>query len=153
MRANGIKRRGSARERETVSDEVSDLVFRADDNECKICENWFDIECQKLTKTTYNILLRISRSREKSKVHWYCVTYDVGAGKIFSAVIKISQRLDKMEEKMRVHEKESASVKQQSRKPWKIMNPGKAKLSNRVPPCRLLKEQRVYRNPVLMRER
>ena len=144
MSGNGVRRRGSARETESVTDEVSDLVFGSDDNaecpdckrltvatdealECEICENWFHIECQKITKTTYNFLLKNSRSREKSKVHWYCDRCDMGAGKILSVVTKISRRQDKMEEKMKAQEKELALVKQltESHEHWVQTNDNK----------------------------
>ena len=38
---------------------------------CEICENWFHIECQGITKTTYSLIGRNARSRNPNNhVHW-----------------------------------------------------------------------------------
>ena len=72
-------------------------------------------------------MLKNSRSWAKSKVHWCCDRYDMGAGKIISVVTQISRRQDEMEEKMKAQEKELASVKQlaESQEHWVQTNDNK----------------------------
>ena len=44
--------------------------------ECKICEQWFHIKCQDITKAEYKYIKGSSKKKSLSKMHWACHTCD-----------------------------------------------------------------------------
>ena len=69
--------------------------------QCELCDYWYDIGCQNITKATYKFLEQNARSRHQSnRLHWYCRACDTGAVKILKAVTKISRRQDALEQKL-----------------------------------------------------
>ena len=44
---------------------------------CEICEQWFHIKCQQMTKAEYNYIQGgSSKKKALNKLHWYCSTCD-----------------------------------------------------------------------------
>ena len=69
--------------------------------QCELCDYWYHIGCQNITKATYKFLEQNARSRHQSnRLHWYCRACDTGAVKILKAVTKISRRQDALEQKL-----------------------------------------------------
>ena len=43
---------------------------------CKICNLWYHIKCQGITKAEYEYIKVGSKKKSLSKLHWYCLTCD-----------------------------------------------------------------------------
>ena len=72
-----------------------------DAQQCELCDYWYHIGCQNITKATYKFLEQNARNRHQSnRLHWYCRAFDTGAVKSLKAVTKISRRQDALEQKL-----------------------------------------------------
>ena len=84
-------------------------VVKEDDPamECEICEQWYHIKCQNITKMEYNYIQGGTKKKSVSKMHWYCQTCDKVAVNFMKTMTslhikhqKIEERMNKLEDKM-----------------------------------------------------
>ena len=54
------------------------IVKRGDDAlECEICQQWFHVKCEEISKAQYKVMLECNKEgKKKTKLHWYCKTCD-----------------------------------------------------------------------------
>lgn len=70
---------------------------------CDLCEFWYHISCEEVTKEAYRFLMR----KDVSAIHWYCKRCDITARKILSHVTRLEKRQDDVERKVEKLEKYS----------------------------------------------
>ena len=75
--------------------------------ECEICQQWYHIKCQNITKAEYNYIQGGTKKKSLSKMHWYCLTCDRVAVNFMKNMTtfhakqeKIEERVVKLEEKI-----------------------------------------------------
>ena len=59
--------------------------------QCELCELWFHSKCEDIHDDTYKLL-------NQDKIHVYCGRCDKAAGQILKSILKLNERLDKLEE-------------------------------------------------------
>ena len=68
--------------------------------ECEICDQWFHIKCQNITKAEYNYIKGGSKKNSLSKMHWYCHTCDRMAGNFMKTMTNLHVKQEKIEERI-----------------------------------------------------
>ena len=88
------------------------VADQEDSLQCEICELWFHTDCQNITKTTYNFLVKNARAKDKNNcVHWYCKRCDRGVGNILTSVAKLTMQQEKIQETVNEQQKEIDTLK------------------------------------------
>ena len=67
---------------------------------CEICDQWYHIKCQNITKADLQLHPRRTRINSLSQMHWYCQTCDKMAVNIMKTMTSLHAKQQKMEEKM-----------------------------------------------------
>ena len=103
--------------------QCSELVKKDDSvMEFEICEQWFHIKSQSITKAEYNYIKGGSKKKSLSKMHWYCHTCDRMAINFMKTMTnlhakqeKIEERVGKLEEKIKdnVDKEEISQLKEE----------------------------------------
>ena len=76
--------------------------------ECEICNLWYHIKCQGITKAEYEYIKGGSKKKSLSKLHWYCLTCDRIAVNFMKTMASLhikhqilEDKVDNLEEKMK----------------------------------------------------
>ena len=76
--------------------------------ECEICDLWYHIKCQGITKAEYEYIKGSSKKKSLSKLHWYCLTCDRKAVNFMKTMANLhtkhqilEDKVDNLEEKMK----------------------------------------------------
>ena len=76
--------------------------------ECEICNLWYHIKCQGITKAEYEYIKRGSKKTTLSKLHWYCLTCDRIAVNFMKTMANLhtkhqilEDKVDNLKEKMK----------------------------------------------------
>ena len=92
---------GSTHSNSTPCGQCKKLVKNEDSGmECEICEQWFHIKCQKITKVEYNYIKGGLKKKSLSKMQWYCQTCDRMAAKFMKTMTNLHLKQGKMEERI-----------------------------------------------------
>ena len=68
---------------------------------CEICEQWFHIKCQQMTKAEYNYIQGgSSKKKALNKLHWYCSTCDRVSVNYMKKVTSLHIKQQKLKEKI-----------------------------------------------------
>ena len=67
---------------------------------CEICEQWYHIKCQSITKLEYNYIQGGTKKKSVSKMHWYCQTCDRVAVNFMKTMTSLHIKHQKIEERM-----------------------------------------------------
>ena len=67
---------------------------------CEICEQWYHIKCQNITKAEYNYIQGRTKKKSLNKMHWYCLTCDRMAVNIMKTMTILHVKQQKIEEEM-----------------------------------------------------
>ena len=68
---------------------------------CEICEQWFHIKCQQMTKAEYNYIQGGSAKKKAlNKLHWYCSTCDRVSVNYMKKLTSLHIKQQKLEEKI-----------------------------------------------------
>ena len=67
---------------------------------CEICEQWFHIKCQNITKAEYNYIKGDSKKKSLSKMHSYCHTCDRMAVNFMKTMTYLHAKQEKIEERV-----------------------------------------------------
>ena len=69
---------------------------------CEICEQWYHIKCQNITKAEYNHIQGggASKKRAMTKLHWYCSTCDKVSVNFMKKLTSLNMKHQKLEEKV-----------------------------------------------------
>ena len=65
--------------------------------ECEICDQWFNIKCQSITKAEYNYIKGGSKKKSLSKMHWYCHTCYRMAANFMKTMTNLHAKQEKIE--------------------------------------------------------
>ena len=76
--------------------------------ECEICNLWYHIKCQGITKAEYEYIKGGSKKKTLSKLHWYCLTCDRIAVNFMKTMANLhtkhqilEDKVDNLKEKMK----------------------------------------------------